>query len=511
MSLTKKMTVVAAGAALTVAMAVPAMALENEFHGGFWLRGTNSNYLNGGTGYLLTPTGSTSGTDTRTTNNWVEQRARLLYTAKANDSLKLVTGFEIDTTWGKSSYTVGRANDGGALGADTVNLETKWVYLDFNEPFSGANFKVGLQGLNDSYKALIFGGGSDAAGIIASKTFGAFTGGIGWFRLDDRTITAAQTLCRDNTTGAVTATTAGGTCAAGTTAISNSGNLVNTNGVTAAVTATNGKNTRDLFIADAKYALNKDMKFGGSYYFLNSDNAGRVAQPGLTGAILSNSTDYNVHILGVNGAATFGPATVDGFLIYEFGTAGTTHVNAFAGNVAAKVKAGPGTARVNALYVSGSSVAGTSNSFVSVNNNTSAAFFESNEGALGNMMLLSRSLQTGGTSQDQYLIADSSFRGQGIIGGAVGYDLTVDRLIASANVGAAATAKNSSRSSDYVGTEINAAVGYKLYDSLTATFEGAYVVLGDYYKNTGTATVELPIRWLAEAVWKDRPKSVIAT
>jgi hypothetical protein len=27
----------------------------------------------------------------------------------------------------------------------------------------------------------------------------------------------------------------------------------------------------------------------------------------------------------------------------------------------------------------------------------------------------------------------------------------------------------------------------------------------------GPATVELPIRWLAEAVWKDRPKSVIAT
>ena len=34
------------------------------------------------------------------TNNYFEQRARLFYTAKASDDLKLVTGFEIDSVWG---------------------------------------------------------------------------------------------------------------------------------------------------------------------------------------------------------------------------------------------------------------------------------------------------------------------------------------------------------------------------------------------------------------------------
>ena len=64
--------------------------------------------------------------------NFIEQRARLQYIAKANADLKLVTQFELDYTyWGNSSYTTGR-NQGGAIGADTVNIETKNIYLDAN-------------------------------------------------------------------------------------------------------------------------------------------------------------------------------------------------------------------------------------------------------------------------------------------------------------------------------------------------------------------------------------------
>src|SRR6266568_3004143 len=161
MSFKKKMMAVVAVSALTVATAVPAMALENEFHGMFGL----------------------------------------------------------DSTWGKDSYTVDRANGGGALGADTINLETKWVYLDWNCPLTGANFKAGLQGVNDAYTNIFIGGGADAAGLLVSKGIGPVTLSGGWFRLDDRSATNTSAATFNNAT------------------------LVNTSGNAGNVTFTDGKRT----------------------------------------------------------------------------------------------------------------------------------------------------------------------------------------------------------------------------------------------------------------------------
>ena len=426
----KKLLAIAATSALVAATAIPALALENEFHGLMVVRGYNSNYLSGTAGKL-----NIDG-DTTKTRNWIEQRARIFYTAKANDDLKLVTGFELDSVWGNSSYTTGR-NLGGALGSDTTNLETKWVYLDFNDPFAHANFKVGIQALNDDYKNLIVGIGADAAGIQVSKAFGPLTAKAGWFRLDDR----------------------------------NTG------------TADAGKQARDLLILGGSYDVTKDLKVGGSYYFLNNDN---VASAGTvpTGAV----NDYNVHILGVNAAAKLGIATVDGFGIYEFGTAGTAHVSAFAGNVGAKIKAGPGTVNVNALYVSGNNSTNFgSNSFISIDNTTSTVYAENGVGAIGNIWLLVRNPKE--TTNEQAIVAESSNANQGIIGGSVGYDLAVGKVFANANVGMVATAKEqSTRESKYMGTEINGEVGYKLYDNMKALVRAAYVVLGDYYKGKGSPT-----------------------
>lgn len=59
------------------------------------------------------------------TKTFLEQRARLLYSAKASDDLKLVTHFELDySKFGDESYSVNRGK-GGALGGDEINLETK--------------------------------------------------------------------------------------------------------------------------------------------------------------------------------------------------------------------------------------------------------------------------------------------------------------------------------------------------------------------------------------------------
>ncbi len=452
MKVSKKILTIAAAGALTVATALPAFALENEFHGFVGLRAANSNYVTAGAFGQIPITG-----DSKTTYNWIEQRARLFYTAKANDNLKLVTGFELDSIWGKDSYTNGR-NEGGALGADTVNLETKWVYLDFNVPSTKVNVKAGIQGLNDAYKSVFVGGGADAAGVLMSSPMGPTTLSLGWFRLDDRSATAAA---------------------------------FNNNGTAAGVTFSNGKKTRDLLLLDAKCNATKDMTFGASYYFLNNDNSQATSaqagplEPNTVGA----PSDYTAHVLGLNAAAKLGPATVDGFFLYEFGTIDTyngnalkSHLNSFAANLAGKMAVGPGTAKVSALYVNGGT-----NAFVDINNETSAAYSENNFGnALGDVLLLARNPFL--TQTESAIIYDAGNNGMGVIGGSVGYEANVtSKLVAKANAAFAAVAKSQTgHDSKYQGTELNADLGYKMYDGLTVGVNGAYVVLGDFYKGLGT-------------------------
>ncbi len=66
---------------------------------------------------------------------YVTQRMRMYFNFIASENLKLVYKNEIDMEWGDSARgaTVSR-NDGGGRGGDSVNLETKNVYLEFMVP-----------------------------------------------------------------------------------------------------------------------------------------------------------------------------------------------------------------------------------------------------------------------------------------------------------------------------------------------------------------------------------------
>ena len=438
MGFKKKILAVAAVGALTVATAVPAMALENEFHGMYRLRGITSNFegtsATGGTFY------NPLGVDKKApSSNFIEQRARLMYIAKANDDLKLVTHFELDyKAFGDNSYAVGR-NQGAALGADSVNLETKNVYLDFNIPSTPVNVKVGTQGWSDAYKGIIVN--NDMAGVLATAKYHDFTNSLGWFRLDDR--------------GAGTAL---------------------------------GKAARDLIILDGKYAVNKDLKVGASYYLLNDDSGNGTSNP-------TDAKKEIVHTVGLNASANVGPVTVDGFILGQAGnlelpgTVGNvSHIKAFAANAAAKMKLGPGTIRTSFLYTSGDAKPNSGNTlaFQSIDNQTSGGFSENNYYE-SNMRLLFRDKI--GQTTDKAIVFTSNNFDQGVVAGFLGYDANVtDKVFANANAGFAAVARTNgtnvgaTSNSNYLGTELNAEVGYKLYDSMTASLQGAYVILGDYFQ-----------------------------
>ncbi|BDV41164.1 membrane protein [Geotalea uraniireducens] len=437
MGIKKKTLAITAAAALTVATAVPALALENEFHGMFRLLGVVSNFDGSTTGEgFYIPDNKDKKAPTAT---YFEQRARLMYIAKANDDLKLVTHFEIDSRWGDNAYTTLR-NHGGAIGADTVNIETKSVYLDFNVPNSGINVKAGIQPYNDSFKGILFD--SDMAGVRASKTFGSLDTSLGWFRFADM------------------------------------GQI--------------NKTAWDMIALDTKYAVSKDLKVGASYYMINDDGSEQdwLQKTNAWNFYMQKGNTNITHTAGVNGEATFGPVTVDGFLVYQFGNLEAPvnrHVSAFAGNVGARAQVGRGTARTEFLYVSGDKgdqQGSTTNAFQSI--------FDESGYYSGNMQLLFRDAYA--MTTDNAFVYSANNRDQGVIAGFLGYDLPItSKLSASANAGFAAVAKENvnkpvnlssgqRNSSNYLGTELNASVDYKVYDNMTASVRGAYVILGDYYK-----------------------------
>lgn len=217
----KKFIAIAAGVAASAAMAVPAMALENEFHGMYKFMGYESNFFNGIT-YNPAQAATRLSNDSHS-GFFAEQRARLQYIAKANDNLKLVTQFELDARFGgKTGEYLGAGNDAGNLDADQLTLETKNVYLDFNA--YDTNFKVGIQPWNDAYKSLFLL--ADMTGVSVTKKFDPITASVAWFRIDD------------NVAGA----------------------------------GTPGDITADLITVDGKMAINKDLIVGANYYNVQNDS-----------------------------------------------------------------------------------------------------------------------------------------------------------------------------------------------------------------------------------------------
>lgn len=428
---------------ISAVAATPALALENEFHGMFQAQYINSNFNGTDTTSFGNDHAAYYGGDTQYvpfnkpkhvySANFIEQRARLGYTAKASSDLKLVTRFELDYAfWGDTSYDTHR-NHGGAVGADQVNIETRSIYIDAN-PFKNVNMKLGMMPFNDSFKGIMFD--ADMAGIAISSTYHKFTPTVGFFRFNDTGNTQDSVL---------------------------------------------GHMTNDLFVLDGKYEVNNNLKVGAAYYFFRNDSI--TTNSNLLTDI--SQQDAKVHVVGLNAEYTTGPLTLNGFGVMELGTVNQRSTTAWALNAGAKYKIGPGTAHAEFLYVSGDSGnSGHSNSFYAVFNNVGSAEhgYYDNE-----MVILGRDKNA--MTTDNAIIATAGNQGQGQIGGYIGYELPVsDRLTTAANAGFAAVAKDNkvytgtARQSNYLGTEINAEANYKLLENLTVGVRAAYVFLGDYYK-----------------------------
>jgi len=86
-------------------------------------------------------------------DNWGEIKYRLWVDAATNDNkVKAVYAIELGALHFGKSGTLGRST-GGSFSGDSVNIETRWAYTDFQLPGvdSKARFRIGLQPIDISY------------------------------------------------------------------------------------------------------------------------------------------------------------------------------------------------------------------------------------------------------------------------------------------------------------------------------------------------------------------------
>jgi hypothetical protein len=82
---------------------------------------------------------------------------------------------------------------------------------------------------------------------------------------------------------------------------------------------------------------------------------------------------------------------------------------------------------------------------------------------------------------------DLTVGGRGLVGIFAGYEGTMDKIFYNANIGYAETAEKRASEKSSIGTEINAQIGYKMFDNVSVSAALAYAFLGDGMNSSTTA------------------------
>jgi len=190
-----------------------------------------------------------------------------------------------------------------------------------------------------------------------------------------------------------------------------------------------------------------------------------------------------IHMIGVNAETVAGPLTLNGFIAAQFGEVGPDKkdLSAYAASIGANMKVGKGTLRGDLLYATGDD---------GEDNDKSHAFqsvaYESGYYA-NEMVILGRDKNA--FTLDNAIVYDTNNENRGVVFLSTGYDLPLsDKLNCSANLGFAWTETNRTgdNGNQFLGTEINAELAYKVVENVTLSARGAYVFLGDFYKDVAT-------------------------
>ena len=451
---------------LALAMALPAFAKDHSINGYYRVR------------FMMTDFNNARSEDSPT--KIVDQRARFKWTMGLNEYVSITYYGEVDIQYGDTSYGSGPSsstdytvadntvvdsngnpdsdtnpevitdtdtrvatrNDGGRLGGDTVNLETKNIYLNVKIPDTPVSVRVGLQGYADHWDYSLFA--ADMAGVKVSAKTDMVSGNVGWFKWGE-----------------------------------------------GASTADNLENDIDLYAVQLAFQPMGGLSLGTDLYWLNINGSGYGS------AGFSNA---DIYWLGVNGKYKAGPVSLSGWFAYNFGTAsgaaprgGDLDISAFAGSLAAAVAPMPGLkAKLTALYFSGDDDNGDGDQNNWTIPQSGEDFFFATQGFM--LMLADITWTTWGfegfgesavtsgnglwavTLTGQY--NPPALKGLYVKGG-VGYFSAVedDRT---PNDG------QSDHDGTALGTEVYLRAGKKIADVVDVSLNAAYALLGDYYNDMAT-------------------------
>jgi hypothetical protein len=449
---------------LVAAMAAPAMA-GTDINGFYRAKEYVSNYKNYTTGNYVNPTPA----DNVSTNSYIEQRLRLKF-SMGEENVKAVAFFEQDMMWGDSSGQAGTRNAGGAIQGDSINVETKSIYLWFKLPDTGVDVTVGLQSVTDAYRGH-FAGGADMAGAVATMKFAPLSLRIGGFTPWERD--------------------------------------------------TNQDDDSQLYILEAKISPVKELNVGLNFYYIRdgADSLGAAsgeisasnAAAQFLGGVQIVPGVTNIYMPGVNFDFNAGVVQLSGFAFAQFGdreydntALPKTKFRGYAADLRVDANAGPAKVFLEALYTSGDKP-GTSDKIegVVVAEDFKFASSSSNPTSL-DMTILAPSADEINTSRNLMYTSNNNRQNGGYAMNGVRLGATFIAAGASMKLGDRMTAKvgagylranqlapvalagtnlNVSKS---MGTEVNAYLNYNIMKGLDFGIYGAYAWLGDGYKVSGS-------------------------
>lgn len=444
--------------ALIGLLTTPAFALESELSGFYNVRGIADNF-SATNNYIGTFT------DDAKSETLVDQRLRLKLDSIVNEYLSFVYYAEIDMQWGDESYSNDGRNDGGAIGGDTTNVESKNVYAQVKIPEYASVIRFGLQGFEDHYDWTFFG--ADMAGVKYSGDFGALDLTAGWFKLIED-------------------------------------NFDQTDDVT-------------LWALQTEYAFSPNFKIGGDYYYYQNQGSRDYATFfGTTdieavlndGAWTANRDTMDLHYIGGHTEYRLPNVVLSGWLNVNVGSVDQINnnlatplltedidVKGYSARVDATGKVGGFDWRLGGSYFSGDDDLTDGDADFVVNPLATESVAFANDG----FMIFTPDIAWNSVGQYGFAMVDAAWAGYGLtslvlttsytpphldkfnVKGGIGYFASVEDTLAEND-------PRTDRAGTELGTEVFLRAGYKFADNLDVSINGAYAFLGDFYDEHGGGT-----------------------
>lgn len=435
----------------------------------------------------------------------VDQRFRLRFTFSPTEYIKVVYFGEIDLQWGDASYATAR-NQGGGLGGDTVNFETKNLYAEVKFPNTPLTVTAGLQGLGDNWDGSFIG--MDGTALKFNIKSGISTVDVYWSKFYEGNRLNPQTN-KTSTDG--------------------------DDGSNAGLGSSRADDDADLYAANIQLKPTDRFKVGADLYYYR--NQGSFAGANLNewwaskvwvdGSNLTTGTgggsqfisveDTSLYYVGLNAAYTLPFLSVSGWGSYNFGTlklnrwdrtAPTPPATAVTaatrtGEEDVKVRGVAASAKVQTTFAGATiglrgiyySAAGTDPG------KSSAQLVPWGPGeplpfaGEGLILMLGDALVCTYGAPPAMAMQDAAWAGFGLVGGVLStsYVPPADPNFYVKASGGMFRSRSSSvfgndRKGKILGTEVAARLGYKFMGSVDVSVNAATAWLGDFYDETVSVT-----------------------